>query len=366
MRPRHQPDGLPFRVYARVGKEKFSIGFKSENGTWLFRLSCPVHDEVQIAELRKEASLRAISMLTAKPTELIDDLISDWFSWQYALPLTSIRRRADSTLKENESEAKRLRVVFGHMPVRDFQRVDAYEYLDLAEQQNRPSKGNKEMSLLQLILERAVRKGMIAANPLIDLEKLPTVANQKYVSDDDLSLAREVGKRLGPSQQIVALALQTAYLCVRRSVEVRDLTRDGLTDEGIVWVSGKTAKRNAKLQVLIEWSPDLRAVIDEALAVDRGRELTGPFIFGTLRGERCTKGGWKSVLKVLMDACAAEAEARGVAFERFSLQDLRPKGVSDKLEDGAEDVLDATLHTSERMVRQVYDRRRTRSAKPVR
>ena len=211
------------------------------------------------------------------------------------------------------------------------------------------ARGKKEMSLLQLILERAVRKGMIAANPLIDLEKLPTVANQKHVSDDDLSLAWEVGKNLSPSQQIVALALQTAYLCVRRSVEVRDLTRDGLTDEGIVWVSGKIAKRNAKLQVLIEWSPDLRAVIDEALAVDRGQEFMGAFIFGRLRGERYTKGGWKSVLKVLMDACAAEAEKRGVPFERFSLQDLRSKGVSDKLDDGAEDVLDATLHTVERI-----------------
>ena len=139
-----------------------------------------------------------------------------------------------------------------------------------------------------------------------------------------------------------------------------------MTDEGIVWVSDNTAKRNAKLQVLIEWSPDLRAVIDEALAVDRGQEFMGAFIFGRLRGERYTRGGWKSVLKVLMDACAAEAEKRGVPFERFSLQDLRSKGVSDKLDDGAEDVLDATLHTSEHMVRQVYDRRRTRSAKPVR
>ena len=99
---------------------------------------------------------------------------------------------------------------------------------------------------------------------------------------------------------------------------------------------------------------------------NRGRELIGQFIFGTLRGERYTNGGWKSVLKVLLDACAAEAEKRGVAFKRFSLQDLRPKGVSDKLADGAEDVLDASLHTSERMVRQLYDRRRTRSAKPVR
>ena len=52
-------------------------------------------------------------------------------------------------------------------------------------------------------------------------------------------------------------------------------------------------------------------------------------------------------------------------FTPFSLQDCRPKGVSDKLARGDLDVLDATLHTSERMVRSVYDRRRTRVAKPA-
>ena len=40
-------------------------------------------------------------------------------------------------------------------------------------------------------------------------------------------------------------------------------------------------------------------------------------------------------------------------------------GVSDKLARGDRDVQDATLHTSERMVRQVYDRRRERRAKPA-
>jgi hypothetical protein len=66
-----------------------------------------------------------------------------------------------------------------------------------------------------------------------------------------------------------------------------------------------------------------------------------------------------------MDECAVEAGKRRMKFERFSLQDCRPKGVTDKLESGQRDVMEATLHTSERMVQQVYDRRRVRVAKPV-
>ena len=58
---------------------------------------------------------------------------------------------------------------------------------------------------------------------------------------------------------------------------------------------------------------------------NRGRELIGQFIFGTLRGERYTNGGWKSVLKVLMDACAAEAEKRGVALSGSPSKTCVPK-----------------------------------------
>jgi len=67
-----------------------------------------------------------------------------------------------------------------------------------------------------------------------------------------------------------------------------------------------------------------------------------------------------------MSECEAEAKRRGVEFKLLSLQDCRPKGVSDKLEHGDTDVMEATMHTSERMVREVYDRRRLRKAKPTR
>ena len=43
----------------------------------------------------------------------------------------------------------------------------------------------------------------------------------------------------------------------------------------------------------------------------------------------------------------------------------RPKGVSDKMARGDTDVQDAALHSSGRMIAQVYDRRRVRVAKPA-
>jgi len=106
--------------------------------------------------------------------------------------------------------------------------------------------------------------------------------------------------------------------------------------------------------------PDLRATIDEALAVKRNKLAGSWYVFGNLGGQRYTKGGWKATLSKLMVECVAEAERRKDTFLPFSLQDCRPKGVSDKLARGDADTIDATVHSSERMIRQVYDRRRTR------
>jgi hypothetical protein len=148
--------------------------------------------------------------------------------------------------------------------------------------------------------------------------------------------------------------------------EVRAFTRDQIKPEGIVWKAAKRQHGRAERFALIEWSDELRATVDEAIAIKRCKLAGTWYAFGNLKGQRYTKGGWKATLSKLMTECAAEAKRRGTAFQRFSLQDCRPMGVSEKLDKGAADVIDATLHTSERMVRQVYDRRRVRTARPAR
>ena len=260
------------------------------------------------------------------------------------------------------------------MRLQDIEKSDAYAYLDAClmavdpetrEPRPRPEKGNKEISLARSILEFAVRMGKIKANPFADVERLTSPKKDRYVTDGELALAVEVGRRMGGPQHIVALALPTAYLCVRRSVEVRALTRPQITEDGIVWKAAKRQRGEAEKVGLIEWSDELRATINEALAIKWYKVAGTWYVFGNLRGQRYTKGGWKACLTKLMNECETEAEVRQIAFLKFSLQDCRPKAVSDKLARGHADVIDATMHSSERMVRQVYDRRRVRIAKPA-
>jgi len=373
-RRRDRPDGLPFRVYERRGKLRYSVGYKNSSGRWEFRLHCSINDKVRIQELRGEAIGRSSAIRLGKPADdSFQALCDTWFSSQERLPAQAVQKRADSTLKENRREATMLCKAWGAWRVADVKKGDAYDYLDaclLARDKHgqprpRAEKGNKEIALGRVIFEFAVRTRRIDTNPFANVEKLATNKGDRYVTDLELALAVEVGRGMGGPQHIVALALKTAFLCVRRSVEVRGLTRDQIREDGIEWQAAKRQRGEAMKVGLIEWSPELKATMDEALAIKR-RELAGAwYVFGNMSGQRYTKGGWKATLAKLMAECVSEAAKRKVAFTKFSLQDCRPKGVSDKMARGDRDVLDATMHSSERMVRQVYDRRRVRIAKPA-
>jgi len=371
---RDRPDGLPYRVYERRGSRAYSIGYKLPTGVWAFKLQCAITDLPKIAALRAQAIRQAAEIRLGKPAEdTVDALIAAWFRWQEAKPLTSEERRADSTMAENRREAANLSRAFGAMRVDDLIKADAYAYLDACElardkdgkPRPRAAKGNKEISLMRAILEYGVRLGLIETNPFDGVARLRTRKTQRLVTDAELALAVTVGRAMGGPQHIAALALKTAWLCLRRSVEVRALTRDQITPEGIRWTAAKRQGGHTTQAGLIEWSPELRATVDEALALQRNKLAGSWYIFGNMQGQRYTRGGWKATLARLMKECAAQAARDKVPFEPFSLQDCRPKGVTDKLARGDRDVVDATLHTSARMVMQIYDRRRTKIAKPA-
>ena len=64
-----------------------------------------------------------------------------------------------------------------------------------------------------------------------------------------------------------------------------------------------------------------------------------------------------------MDYCEKAAKEENVSFNRFSLADMRPTAVTDRMEKGDEDIENATGHVDRKMVNNVYDRRRIRRAR---
>ncbi len=362
MRRRASPDGLPFRVYERWGIRVYSVGYKRPSGHWAYRYKCPVGDLIQIAKLRRQAIEQSVNVETQALEGGFAGLVKTWLEWQEALPVTDPRKRAQSTIAANLPESVNLVKAFGHLQPNEITKAMGYDYLEACVQAKRPEKGNKEIALARLILEFGVRKNMLLANPFDGLTKNKTIKGRRLVTGVEMDLAVEVGRRLGGARHIVAMGLKTAWLCVRRSVEVRGIMRDGIREDGVLWQDGKSKSKPA---VLIEWSPELRETITEALGIKRNNVAGTMFVFGNMRGQRYTKGGWKSMLDDLMRECVIAAADRGIEFQRFSLQDCRPMGVSGKLDRGDTDTTNATGHTSEKMIATVYDRRPFKRAKPA-
>ncbi|WP_213764151.1 hypothetical protein [Caballeronia sp. dw_19] len=67
-----------------------------------------------------------------------------------------------------------------------------------------------------------------------------------------------------------------------------------------------------------------------------------------------------------MEFCEKVAAERKITFERFTLADMRPTAVTDRQEEGDEQITDATGHADKRMVNKVYDRRRKRKVRATR
>jgi len=286
-------------VYERRGKRVYSIGYKMTNGRWAFRFDCPVDDVAQIRKLRAKAIEQSTRVIEDRPEGCFAGLVDAWFAWQEELPRTDAGRRADSTLAENKREATNLKKAWGHFGAGEITRAMGYEYLDACVA-TRPAKANKEIALARLILEFGIRKGVTDSNPLDQLGKNKVIKERRYVTDEEMDLAVEVGRRCGGARHIVALALRTAWLCVRRSVEVRALTRDAIKDTGILWKDGKSKD---KPPALIEWSPELTSTIEEVLKIERFQVAGTMFVFGNMRGQKYTKGGWKAMLDDLIREC---------------------------------------------------------------
>lgn len=353
---------MPFRLYERIGKFKVSYGYKLPDGKWAFRLTAATCDKEACARIRAEAIERA-NELNGVPVEIgeTDALFKRYFAWQRGLPKDSEERKADSTLDENEyNEAKRLLRTFGKVRPTVIKPVHIYKYLDGRAAEGAPAKANKEIALLSAVLEFGRRKGVLEVNPCRDIKYNKTRPDTRYVTPAELDLVVRVARERGGMYVVAALCLRAAYLTVSRPDEMRKITRQAITDQGVEMPVGKRKKGQAQKFKVIEWSDELRAVMKEALSLQR---TTSIYVFGNSDGQPYTTSGWNTNLRRLMVHAEKKAKEEGTEFARFTLKDMRPAAVTDRVDEGDESITNATGHSSDRMVRQVYDRRKKKAAK---
>ncbi len=198
-----------------------------------------------------------------------------------------------------------------------------------------PNMANRVVGLLRQILGRAAEAGRIPANPAIGIARLTEVKRERLISDDEWSaIYAKAGERL-------RVIMELQHLTGQRIGDVLSIRRSQLTEAGVVFRQEKTGK-----QLLVRWSPDLRAAVQAANALSEVPALT------LLRSRTGKAPNARSVALQWANAC----EAAGVADAR--LNDGRAKSATTAKQQG-HDAQALLGHTTPNMTRRYLRGRET-------
>lgn len=315
-RSREENKGLPARWRYRHGAYYFDVPSNVRHlwdGKREYRLgsSLPEAYRTWAARLDMNQDIRTLGQLLER----------------YAFEV--VPTKAPKSQAENTRAIKRLTAVFGHMPIRDFRPIHAYQYRDRRGKQS-PTGANREMEVMSHAFTKAIEWGYREDHPMIEgkFRKLSTPPRTRYVEDWEIveALSLEPRRKRG-SVHAVRAYIKLKLLTGQRRGDLLRLQRTDLKDDGIHFQPRKTAKTTGK-KLIIEWTPALRRAADEALAarpVDIAR-----WLFCTRRGapyvrDDGTANAWDSMWQRFMDRVLAETKVK----ERFTEHDLRAKCASD-------------------------------------
>jgi len=290
---------------------------------------------------------------------------------RYAIEV--VPTKAPKTQGDNLRAVGRLRAVFGAMPLAPFPPRLVYQYVDRRRQkvvgEDGKTRGgrvaaHREIEVLSHAFTKAVEWGYVDRHPFKAQVRLEGERpRDRYVEDWEIveALALKPRRKTGS-----VLAVQ-AYMRVKLLTGLRrgDLLRlrpcQDFEDDGIHVQPHKTARTTGK-RLIIEWSPELRAAVDAAIAA-RPVDIA-PYLFCNRRGECYVKdngsaNGWDSMWQRFMDRVLAETKVT----ERFTEHDLRAKCASDA--SSLEHARALLAHADSRLTDRVY-RRKPERVKPLR
>jgi len=157
----------------------------------------------------------------------------------------------------------------------------------------------------------AVEWDIAESNPCRDVTRPPEPKRTRYVTDDEFWA---VHKHCPPQHQI---AMEMALLTGLRREDILTLTRESITDEGLLVQTSKTDKA-----LLFQWTEELEKVIKKAWVIPpRVRR----HIICNRQGKGYTPDGFSAVWRRARN----RALESGDLGESYRFNDLRSKSASD-------------------------------------
>jgi integrase len=308
---------LPERVYLRHG----AYYFVSSAGLWK-RLG------KEYAEaLRAYAAL----LILGEPVVTVNQLITRYANEELTL-------KSEKTRKGRLQEFKNLRKVFGHMEPNEIESHHVWTYFTA---RGRIEQSRHEIRALSTLLTYARRTGArTGANPCFGLQLPQSKARDRYVTDDEFLLVRDL------APPMVGYAMDLALLSGMDQGTIRQLERRHWTDEGFTFQRGKTGKDQ-----FVAANEELRLTV---AAILRERPQLRRALICNRKGQPYSANGFQSQWQRVM----RRARKAGLA-EVFTFHDLRGKSGSDAETD--QEAADRLGHSDPAITRRVYRRLPRRS-----
>lgn len=278
---------LPRRMYQRRGK----YYFVDVSGKWH-----PLGPDY-VKAMGKYAEMTG----PGKPCVTLGEVIEKY-------RLNVLPHKAEATQNGNGPQLTRLASVFGEMVPDEITQQHIYQYMDARSAV--PTAARHEVTLLHHIFVKAIRWGAATKNPAHGIEKPRSKPRDRYITDEEFSAVRDLAI---PSLRV---AMDLALLTGLRRGDLLNLTRDSLTDDGLLVKSQKTGKA-----LLFEYTDEL----DEALrcAKKLRPQLPGHYLIRTREGTQYTGSGFSANWQRLV------RKAQNCGIEKFTFHDIRAKSASD-------------------------------------
>jgi integrase len=262
---------------------------------------------------------------------------------QYAVQV--VPTKAPRTRENNLISINRLSKVFADMPIHQLKPHHVYKYFnEYSKHAHRAAE--MHVALLRHAYTKAVEWGLIDQNPIKGQVRIQHAQSQtRYVED------WEIKEFLKVADNQLALYVELHLMTGLRRSDILLLKRTDLKDDAIHITPSKTQK-SSRIKVRIQWTKDLRELIDEILALPR--KVGSLYLFCNRDGKpyhdvtKGTANGWDSLWQRTMKKALAETNLT----ERFTDKSLRNKSLTD--DSSLENASKRGGHTEKEITKMVY------------
>ena len=161
---------------------------------------------------------------------------------------------AASTMKSYKIQATRILKVFANFTPAQIKPHHVAQFLD--SMKAKPSAANHAHAFMRNMFKRAVRWGLIEADPSRDIDQFKTKARDRYITAQEYAAIRAAAK---PAMQAL---MDLSYITGQRIMDCALIRYADITDEGVFFRQQKTGVR-----MLVAMTPDLQEAINQAKAI---------------------------------------------------------------------------------------------------